>query len=47
MKEVRGLEDKSFHYSRFLMVTPPGLGEALQGPSRCTDQMHVASWGWE
>lgn len=47
MKEVRGWEDKNFHYNRFLMVTTPSLGEALQGPRRCIDQMHVTSWGWE
>lgn len=47
MKEVRRWEEKSFPYSRFLMVTPPGLGDILQGPCRCTDQIHVASWGWE
>lgn len=47
MKEVRGWEEKSFHYNRFLMVTTPSLGEALQGPRRCIDQMHVTSWGWE
>lgn len=42
MKQVRGWEYESFHYSRFLMVTHPGLGEALQGPSGYTDQMHTA-----
>lgn len=43
MREVRGWEDKSFHYSSFLTVTSPSLGEALQSPSTCTDQMLVAS----
>lgn len=35
MKEMRD-------YSRFLMVTHPSLGEALQAPSGCADQMHTA-----
>lgn len=41
-KDEGGWELENFHYSKLLTVTHPSLGEALQGPSGGTDQMHTA-----